>query len=80
MAKKKTKSPFFKNKNEIIWNIVNALIAGSLVFVGAFADGGITKTGFFIALVASIGVILIKFRDYWTKQEGEYAKIFNFIH
>ncbi len=77
MAKKST---FFKNKNEIIWNLVNAGIAGGLVFVGAFVDGSITKTGLMVALVASIIVILTKFRDYWTKEEKEYVKVFNFIH
>lgn len=77
MAKK---SIFFKNKNEIIWNLVNAGIAGGLVFIGAFADGSITKTGLMVALTASIIVILTKFRDYWTKEEKEYVKVFNFIH
>ena len=73
-------NPFTENKNEILYNLVNAGIAGGLVFIGAFADGEITKLGIIAALVAAGLVILTKFKDYWSKQESEYStKLFNFL-
>jgi len=69
---KKQVSPFQKNRNEILYNFINAGIAGALVFVGAFADGEITSTGVCAALVAAVVVGLTKFRDYWTGQAEEY--------
>jgi hypothetical protein len=68
------------NKKEIIWNIVNSLLAGSLVFFGAFTTGNISLESVCIAFGTSAIVAIIKFRDYWTTQEGEYkCNAFNFI-
>ena len=69
-----------KQKNEIIWNIINSLLAASLVFLGAFADGAITKEGIIIALVAGGVIAFSQFKNYWAKEESEYsAKLFSII-
>lgn len=78
-------SKHFKTMDrEIIWNIVNSLLAGALVFVGACASGGINEKGVAAAAAASAIVALTKFYDYWQKEEEEYRterKIgaFNFL-
>lgn len=75
------KSPWQKNKYEIVWHIVNSLLAGALVLLGSLTSGSITKQGFMAALIASLIVILTKLRDYWSAEEKEYTtKLFNFIY
>ena len=63
------------NKKEIIWNIINSLLAGGLVFIGAFSDGEITKTGIITAISAAGIVALNLFKDYWSKEKKEYSSI-----
>lgn len=67
---------------EIFWNIINALLAGGLVFAGAFTSGNITLNSFLAAITAAVIVIITKFKNYWDLEEGEYKtkQIFNFIH
>ena len=69
--KKQTKA---QQRKEIIWNIVNSLLAGALVFLGAFADGNISSTGIVLSMVAAAGIALTRFKDYWGTQENEYCK------
>jgi len=69
-----------KNKNEITWNLINAALAGALVFFGAFTSGAITKAGVMAAVATSVVAFCIQFRSYWIKEEGEYSnKIFKFV-
>ena len=80
MANKKKES----QKKEIIWNLVNALLAGSLVFFGALTSGNIDGNTFIIAITTSLIIVITKFKDYWTKEEKEYQcgkkyALFNFI-
>jgi hypothetical protein len=58
---------------EIKWNIVNSLLAGALVFVGAFSDGNVTRTGIAIAISASLLVAITQFKKYWESEEDEYC-------
>lgn len=63
-----------------MWNIINCVLAGILVLLGACADGSITFRGFVVAVVASLIIAITKFRDYWLKEESEYtSRVFNFI-
>jgi len=68
-------------KNEIIWNIVNSLLAGGLVFLGGCSTGQINLNTIVFSLIAAGIVAITKFRDYWKTQEGEYStnKLFCFI-
>ena len=66
-------SPFEKNKHEIIYNLINSGIAGGMVFLGTLADGKIAIPEILAALGAAGVVALIKFKDYWAGQKGEYA-------
>lgn len=67
-------------KKEIIWNLINSLLAGLLVFAGAFSDGEITHKECLIVGAAALSVIVIKFKDYWDGEKKEYAThAFNFV-
>jgi hypothetical protein len=69
-----------KNKNEILWNIVNSLLAGFLVLFGNLASGEITGKGLVAALMAFFIVAITQFKNYWDGEKGEYAsKMFNFV-
>lgn len=71
---------FKKNKDEIFWNVVNCALASSLVFLGACASGDITTRGIFVAVVAGLTAFVVKFKDYWAKEESEYSnKLFSFV-
>lgn len=78
-----TKKKATFNKKEIIWNIVNAGIAGGLVFLGGLTTGPITWTTVGAGVVAFFIVVLTKFRDYWGKLSGnestETIKAFQFL-
>jgi hypothetical protein len=68
------------NKDEIVYNLINSVIAGSLVFLGACATGDITLRGIFVAFAVAGIVAVTKFKDYWATQEKEYSKkLFTFI-
>lgn len=69
------------NKEEIKWNIINAILAGLLVFFGSSIDGNITIKGIIAALFAGLIVGVTKFKEYWEREEEEYkSKVFNFIN
>ena len=74
MTKKKV-NPFKKNKYEIFYKLINAAIAGALVFLGAITDGGFNNKTIVVSLIVSLIVIITQFRDYWASQESEYSKI-----
>lgn len=67
------------NKN--VYHIINSLLAGGLVFFGAFTTGKITWEAVVIALMASAVVAITKFKDYWENNEKEARKyaLFNFV-
>lgn len=71
------KNPFRVNKYEILWNLINAALAGMLVLVGSLANGGLSIDGVLAAFLAAALVIVVKFKDYWTKQEKEYCDKLN---
>ena len=58
---------------EITWNIVNSLLAGGLVFLGAFSDGDLSLKGVFLSFIAALSVAIIQFKKYWEKEEEEYC-------
>lgn len=73
-------TPFEKNKSEIKYNLINCALAGGLVLVGAFAAGGITWDGVLAATAAALLTAMVKFKDYWDGEKGEYScKLLNFI-
>lgn len=77
MAKKST---FKKNKEEIIYNLINSALAGILVFLGSLSSGEITWQGIGFSIIASLIVIITKLKNYWEKEKNEYTtKLFNFI-
>jgi len=77
MKKKK-----INQKKEIVYNIINSLLAGILVLLGALADGIITIEGIGVAAIAALIVAVSQFKKYWDKKEKEYCntKIFSFIN
>lgn len=67
------KNPFQENKFEIVYNLVNAGLAGLLVLVGQLVNGGISPNGLLAALGTAFLVCLIQFQDYWNTQKKEYS-------
>jgi len=70
-------------RKEIIYNIINSLLAGALVFMGSLTNG-FSWEGLGLAFIAGGVVCITKFKDYWKSQEGEYkynaiAKVLTFI-
>jgi hypothetical protein len=68
---------------EIVWNIVNSLLAGTLVFLGGCAAGAISWRVIGAAGLAAAVVAVTKFSEYWKKEEHEYSddkiKLFTFV-
>jgi hypothetical protein len=64
-----------KQKSEVVWNIVNSLLAGGLVFLGGLLNGGITKELLCASAVAAGIIVITKFSDYWKEEESEYTKM-----
>lgn len=65
--------------NKVTYNIITSLIAGALVFFGAFSDGNISYQGIIAAISASAIVALTKFRDWFSDNESYISKAFNFF-
>lgn len=59
-------------KKEIIYNIVNSLLAGGLVFCGSLTTGEITLQGAGAALIAAMIISMSKFKNYWESEKDEY--------
>lgn len=66
---------------EIIWNLINSLLAGGLVFLGALTTGSVTWESVSVSIIAAAVVAVSQFKDYWTTERPEYcsAKLFRFI-
>ena len=82
MKKKAKQNPQKKTsqKNEIKWNIINSLLAGSLVFLGAFTDGDITQREIIASVGGALLIAITRFKEYWLKEKKEYSNnIFKFI-
>jgi hypothetical protein len=78
--KKKNNVVTKQNKKEIFYNIVNSVLAGLLVFLGSLSSGEITMKGISFSIIATLIVIVNKFKEYWDGERGEYTtKLFNFI-
>ncbi|MEY2703192.1 MAG: hypothetical protein RLY43_1830 [Bacteroidota bacterium] len=58
---------------EIIWNLVNAGLAGGLVFLGGLSTGNASYETIYIAITAGLVVCVNQFKDYWGKEEKEYC-------
>jgi len=77
------------SSKEILWNIVNSLLAGVISFGSAMvATGGqLTSAVICVSSFTALTVAIIKFAEYWKNEEKEYMdensrkhnKIFNFI-
>lgn len=57
----------------ITWNVVNSLLAGALIFLGALSDGEISSESIILACIAAFTIAVTQFKKYWTSQEGEYC-------
>jgi hypothetical protein len=69
-----------KNRDEIIWNIVNACLAGMISFLSALiAAGEINWKVIVVSLITAVLIMCIKFKSYWDGEKKEYIKIFEFV-
>lgn len=66
---------------EILWNLINSLLAGIIFLAGSFtATGHINLESFFLSLMIAIGVAALQFKNYWDAEKPEYCpKLFSFI-
>jgi hypothetical protein len=70
-----------KQKKEIVYNLINGFLAGFLVLLGSFSTGELTAKGIFFSVVASLIVVITKFKEYWDGEKNEYtSKVFSFVH
>ena len=60
-------------KKEIIWNLINAGLAGALVLLGSFTQGVPNIEGIFVAVIAAVIIFVTKIKEYWLKEEAEYC-------
>jgi hypothetical protein len=67
--------------NIILVKIINSLLAGALVFLGALTSGEITEQGALAALIAAGVVAITQFRDFWNEYEEQCTKpkLFSFM-
>jgi hypothetical protein len=68
-------------KKEIIWNIINSLLAGTISFLSALiAAGELNWKVIMVSLITSALVMCVRFKNYWDGEQKEYQqKIFKFI-
>lgn len=59
---------------EICWNIINSILAGALVFLGALTDGTISGQSVLAAAIVSASVAILQFKKYWESEEDEYCR------
>lgn len=78
----KKKSILKKNGDEIMYHLINSLLAGALVLLGSFTSGILTEQSIITAVVTSLIIAVTKFYEYWKSEEKEYvgkrSKIFSF--
>lgn len=67
-------NPFKKNRHEIKYKVINSLLAGALVFLGALTNGELNRAAFLAAAGASLVIMVTQFKEYWTSQEKEYCE------
>ncbi len=72
--KKKQKLIKKGQKKEIMYNLINSLLAGVLVLLGSFSTGEITTKGFSFAILASLAVAVGQFKNYWESEKKEYSQ------
>ncbi len=59
---------------EILYNIINAGLAGALVFMGSIVAGEVTWETIGAAGIAFCIVAITKFKVYWDSEAGEWTK------
>ena len=66
--------------SEIRWNIINSLLAGSLVLLGNLTAGELSFNGICLAIIAGGVVAITKFKTYWegSNKKGQ-SKLFSFL-
>lgn len=82
MATKKQSKKQTSQRKEILWNIINSLLAGGIsLFSIILATNEINLKGIGIALATALVVAITQFKNYWAKEENEYCqpKIFTII-
>jgi len=78
--KQKIINPFKKNKYEILYEVVNALIAGLIAFLNPLLTSEITMKSIGVSTIIALGIFLYRLQIYFQKEKREYQmKLFNII-
>lgn len=75
-----------KQLNEIVWNVINSMLAGAISFfssmIAFLSDKGFDShdvlTASMIAFTTSGLIAIYKFQDYWKHEEKEYSSNYMF--
>jgi hypothetical protein len=59
---------------EILYNVINSLLAGALVFLGSIAVGEVTWRTIGMAAIATAIIAITKFKVYWDSEGTEWTK------
>lgn len=59
---------------EILWNIVNSLLAGALVFLGGCAAGDLNTKVIIASAVAAGLAAIVQFKKFWENEQNEYKE------
>ena len=79
---KKTKAQLIteENRKEIFYNVINSLVAGAISFFSALlAASELNYKVVGIAIITSLLVLFIRFKEFWDGEKSDYCKIINFI-
>lgn len=81
MKKRKTIVKYPSRAKEICYHIVNSLLSGALVLLGAFTTSQeINLEGLFFASIMAGIVAITKFKDFWDSEKSEYTHtVFHFV-
>ena len=76
-----TKVINFRMRRKIIYNVVNVLLFGLALFIGSvIGSGSITLKGVVVAFLGSFLATIIKFNQFWEKEQPDfYASILTII-
>jgi hypothetical protein len=66
---------------EICYNLVNSLLAGMLVLLGALSAGNLDSKAVCAAIIAALIVAVTQFKRYWELEAPEYTNkiLFGFV-
>jgi hypothetical protein len=73
-VRKKKENPFYKNRWEICYELINAGLFGASTLINAMINMDFATKDFLVAIVIAIGVFVYRIKQYWEGEKREYQK------